>query len=151
MSGRPAIVLDANILLRSILGRRVRQLLDEYAERVAFFAPDACFTEARRYTKEIVEKRRISVEKAFATLDEIGKIVTSVEAGVYSEFEEASRERVKLRDPDDWPLVALALLLNCPVWTEDQDLFGSGIATWTTSTVEIYLRGTPEQPNGHSP
>ena len=139
MSSRPAIVLDANILLRSILGRHVRRLLDEYAERIAFFAPDLCFAEARRYTKEIAEKRRISVERAFATLDEIGKIVTSVEASVYSHLEEDSRERVRLRDPDDWPVVALALLLDCPIWTEDRDLFGSGIPTWTSSTVEIYL------------
>jgi hypothetical protein len=32
-------------------------------------------------------------------------------------------------------------VLLSPVWTEDQDFFGSGISTWTTSTVELYLRG----------
>ncbi|MFO1350464.1 MAG: PIN domain-containing protein [Gammaproteobacteria bacterium] len=36
--------------------------------------------------------------------------------------------------------MALALVLNLPIWTEDQDLFGSGVATWTTDRVELYLR-----------
>ncbi|MFM6076421.1 MAG: PIN domain-containing protein, partial [Dolichospermum sp.] len=34
---------------------------------------------------------------------------------------------------------ALSLSLNCPIWTEDQDFFGIGIATWNTRNVEIYL------------
>lgn len=43
-------------------------------------------------------------------------------------------------DEQDWPLLALALTLDCPVWTEDKDFFGTGVATWHTQTVEIYLR-----------
>ncbi len=39
------------------------------------------------------------------------------------------------------PAVAAALQFDCPVWTEDQDVFGSGVATWTTATVEIVLCG----------
>jgi hypothetical protein len=30
---------------------------------------------------------------------------------------------------------------RCPTWTEDQDFFGSGVATWTTDRIELYLRG----------
>ena len=46
----------------------------------------------------------------------------------------------RARDPEDWPTLAAALLLECPIWTEDQDFFGSGVATWTTATVERFLR-----------
>jgi hypothetical protein len=28
------------------------------------------------------------------------------------------------------------------VWTEDQDFFGSGVATWSTNNIELYLRDT---------
>jgi predicted nucleic acid-binding protein len=52
-----------------------------------------------------------------------------------------AKERIGRRDADDWPAVAAALRFACPVWTEDEDFFGSGVATWTTSTVEIFLRG----------
>ena len=34
------------------------------------------------------------------------------------------------RDPRDWPVVAVAPLLRIPVWTEDQDFFGSKIVMW---------------------
>ena len=37
------IVLDANILIRAVLGRRVRELIDTYSARgVRFFAPGRC-------------------------------------------------------------------------------------------------------------
>jgi predicted nucleic acid-binding protein len=39
------------------------------------------------------------------------------------------------RDVEDWPVAAVALMLSVPVWTEDRDFFGSGIATWTTDRV----------------
>jgi predicted nucleic acid-binding protein len=45
----------------------------------------------------------------------------------------------RIRDPADWPALALALQLECAIWTEDQDFFGTGLATWTTATVQRYL------------
>ncbi|HZC23037.1 MAG TPA: PIN domain-containing protein [Candidatus Binatia bacterium] len=27
-----------------------------------------------------------------------------------------------------------------PIWTEDADFFGAGVATWTTDRVELLLR-----------
>lgn len=48
-------------------------------------------------------------------------------------------QRIGLRDPMDWPVVAAALALDCPIWTEDKDFFGTGVATWTTDCIEIYL------------
>jgi hypothetical protein len=51
-----------------------------------------------------------------------------------------SPESVLARDADDWPIVAVALLFDFPTLTEDQDLFGSGVATWTKDRVELYLR-----------
>lgn len=46
--------------------------------------------------------------------------------------------RVGKRDPADWPALVGALQFDCPVWTEDEDFFGSGVATWTTATVEFF-------------
>jgi predicted nucleic acid-binding protein len=67
-------------------------------------------------------------------------LVESVDQSLYGEYERLARERIEIRDPDDWPVVALALLLDLPIWTEDQDLFGSGVVTWTTDRVELYLK-----------
>jgi len=44
------IVLDANILIRAVLGRRVRQIIEAYAAQgVHFYTPDVAFDDARKY------------------------------------------------------------------------------------------------------
>jgi len=48
------------------------------------------------------------------------------------------RSRIESRDPDDRPILATALALECPIWMEDQDFFGAGVPTWTTD--RVYLR-----------
>ena len=67
-------------------------------------------------------------------------MVEPVDRSLYEDYEKLARERVLTRDADDWPIVAVALLLDFPISTEDQDFFGSGVATWTTDKVELYLR-----------
>jgi predicted nucleic acid-binding protein len=95
MSDR-AIVLDANILIRAVLGKRVRELIS---------------------------------------------IVLPLELVVYAGFKTQALERIALRDADDWPVLACAMAIGCPVWTEDADFFGSGVATWTSDRVALYLAG----------
>ncbi len=56
-----------------------------------------------------------------------------------TDHEQEARRRIAARDVEDWPVVALAIATGAPVWTEDADFFGSGVATWATRTVEIYL------------
>ena len=31
------------------------------------------------------------------------------------------------------------MILGCPVWTEDSDFFGTGVATWTSDRIALYL------------
>ena len=59
---------------------------------------------------------------------------------IYGRFETAARQRLQKRDEDDWPVLATALALECPIWTEDADFFGAGVATWTTNRVELLLQ-----------
>jgi predicted nucleic acid-binding protein len=41
------IVLDANILIRAVMGHRVRQILDTYENYgIRFYAPDVAFADA---------------------------------------------------------------------------------------------------------
>jgi hypothetical protein len=43
------LVLDANILIRAVLGSRVLFLIRKYGEQVQFLAPDTAFEEAREW------------------------------------------------------------------------------------------------------
>jgi predicted nucleic acid-binding protein len=134
------LVLDANILLRAVFGVRVRILLEAYEDLAAFYSPDVCFEDARKYIPEIANRRRFDPAIGLALLDQIGGIVEVVDRSLYEEFEEAAQERISSRDSEDWPVVATALMLDAPIWTEDRDFFGTGIATWTSNRIELYLR-----------
>jgi len=56
---KKAIVLDANILIRAVLGKRVRELIDFNPGTVQFFAPDVADAEARKYLLALLEKRGV--------------------------------------------------------------------------------------------
>lgn len=138
-----AIVLDANILIRAVLVRRVSFLLFKYFPAINFCAPNAAFLEARDRLPDILKRRGMSVDPGMTNLSLVGTYVQAVDREFYKPFEASARTRLKLRDPNDWPILACALALDCPIWTEDRDFFGCGVATWTTDRVELYLRDPP--------
>ena len=77
-----------------------------------------------------------------ASLDKLKALQTAVQVvdqAEYKAMQPAALARIGPRDPDDGPVLACARLLNCPVWTEDKDFFGTGVATWTTALVELYF------------
>src|SRR6516164_7952692 len=121
MTARKGLVLDANILLRAVFGQRVRQILEAYEDQANFYAPDICFQDARKYIPDLSTRRRIDVDLALSVLDQISLIVEPVDRSLYEDYQEIARARVLPRDPDDWPVAAVALLLGLPIWTEDQD------------------------------
>jgi len=136
------IVLDANILIRAILGRRVRQLIETYsAKGVRFLAPDVAFDDAAKYLPALLRKRGKSYADLPASLEYLRTIIEPVTRQFYAAFEGAARKRLRGRDESDWPVLAIALALACEIWTEDADFFGTGVAVWTTSRIDIFLEG----------
>jgi len=135
-----ALVVDANILVRAVLGRRVRQVIETHCEEVWFFVPETAYAEAEEHLRKLAIKRGGDPEKAIALLRAIRQLVELIGSDVYGEIESQARERLGERDPDDWPILASALALRCPIWTEDTDFFGCGVATWTSSRVNVFLR-----------
>ncbi len=134
------LVIDANILIRAVLGNRVRNLLETYCENVAFYVAEANADEAKFYLFNVLAtKHNLSSGLCGSIFDSVLNIVQVIPDHMLSEMEIKAKARIKARDINDWPVVATALLLECPIWTEDQDFFGSGVATWTTTTVELYL------------
>jgi hypothetical protein len=49
MSSSNILVLDANILIRAILGKKVREILFKHCDEVEFFTPDTCMSDAKKY------------------------------------------------------------------------------------------------------
>jgi predicted nucleic acid-binding protein len=98
------IVLDANVLIRAVLGRRVRHLLDTYtAHGVRFYAPDVAFVDAQKYLPSLLVKRGKPVADVFSAIEYLQHIVEPVDQEFYVLFEAEARQRLRGRDEDDWP------------------------------------------------
>jgi len=116
------IVVDANILIRAVLGRRVRQLVDTYEVKgVRFLAPDVAFDDAQKYLPPLLKKRRKPDADVSASLEYLRLVVETVDSELYAVFEKEARQRLRGRDDDDWPVLATALALSCAIWTENAD------------------------------
>jgi predicted nucleic acid-binding protein len=141
VSTRKRVVLDANILIRAFFGEQVISLLNSYEDSVEFYTPDFCLVEAKKHVPRIAARGKVDPFLAELFLDRLFPgLIQLVDRSLYEQFEERAQARISTRDPDDWPIVATALLLDAPIWTEDQDFFGCGIPTWTTNKIELYLR-----------
>ena len=64
-----ALVLDANILIRAVLGARVRRILEDNADNVSFFVPEFALSEAQEHLATLVTKRGGDPAKALRLLD----------------------------------------------------------------------------------
>ena len=133
------LVIDANILIRAVLGIRVREIIERYCESTAFYVAEANFEEAVQYLAELAPRRGIRDDVWRESLNRVMAAVQIIRQEELTSAESEARARIGARDADDWPAVAGAIQFDCPVWTEDEDFFGSGVATWTTATVEIFL------------
>ncbi len=136
------IVLDANILIRAVLGIRTFSLLAEQRNKVVFYSPETCYGEIAFHLPKIAKKRNFTLaqeQEILETLNSLKQMVIAIEEDVYSTFKQDALNRIYERDEKDWPIVALALAFNCSIWTEDQDFFGIGIATWRTKNIPIFF------------
>ena len=121
-------------------GRRVREIIETSAGQVSFFVPEVAYTEAEEHVPTLVVRRGGDPEKAVRFLRSLRALVELIGREVYGDYERTARERLGDRDLEDWPILASALAIGCPIWTEDTDFFGRGVPTWTTSRVAVFLR-----------
>ena len=78
------------------------------------------------------EKRNLPADEALKVLQGLTSLIAAVDADLYEIYEVEAKQRIAVRDMDDWPIVAVSRMLECAVWTEDTDFFGAGVATWTS-------------------
>jgi predicted nucleic acid-binding protein len=137
MAERKRLVIDANILIRACLGVRARALIADFASEVDFYVAEANAAEASGYIGELASHRGLDPQICQEALLSLMEVVQMVDTPLIEAAKDEALKRI--RDPADWPALALAMQLECAIWTEDQDFFGTGVATWTTATVQRYL------------
>jgi len=134
------LVIDANVLVSEVLRERGVALLQS-PEIDLLIAPEI-LGEARYEIQRRVGILRtrgvLTPDRASEWLDHALTVVETevipVDSNRYAGFLTEARKRIP-RDPSDAPTVAVALALDCGIWTNDYDFFGCGVATWTTETI----------------
>ena len=97
------------------------------------------YADARKYLPALLKKRGVDADAASLVLDRLEAILLSIDVELYDGMQRHALQRIAVRDADDWPVLECAMMLGCPVWTEDTDFFGTGVATWTTDRIELYF------------
>ena len=136
------IVIDANILIRAILGIKVASRIAQHAATVQFLTTEIAFLEAQKHLPNVLSRRGAEIERIRLSLEDLERLKQSViviPTEIIAPFETQARLRLLKRDQDDWHLLALCLGLQTPLWTEDNDFFGVGITTWKSALIDLFL------------
>ena len=123
------IAADANVLLAAVLGGRSRLILASPRMSQAFTA-EPPIAEVREYAPVLARKRRIPADLLLLAIASLPVIV--VPPADYAASMAEARRRIGRRDPDDVPILALAIEFGIPVWSNDKDFAESGVPWFTT-------------------
>jgi predicted nucleic acid-binding protein len=108
------LVIDANILF-SIL------IKEGYASELFFrhelYAPDYLLSEFSKYEGYLLQKTHRPIDEFGELLDVLSRNITFVGSAEYSSFLDAASGFSP--DPFDVKYLALAIMLDCPIWSND--------------------------------
>ncbi len=79
MSDKNCLVLDANIIIRAILGKKVRSLIEQYVADVNFYTPEVCYEDALKYIPPLMSQKDLSVKNALEALKSLLDFITIVD------------------------------------------------------------------------
>jgi predicted nucleic acid-binding protein len=124
------LVADANVLLSALIGGRAALALrHDKVEQV--FTPAHAYDEVFEYLPSLAKKKRLELDTLLLACAALP--VTVVERSEYEGKLSTARRRIGKRDPDDVDLLALALTLNLPLWSNDNDFEDAGVEWYTTA------------------
>jgi len=108
------------------------------AEKLDFVTVEPVLADVEKYLPVLADKKGLDLPAMRAVLALLP--ITVVSPGGYASHTAEARELVGGRDPDDVPLLALALALRCPIWSNDHDLRGiPGVTVYTTAELLAML------------
>lgn len=130
-SRRPSrLVVDANPILGALLGGQSRRVFFEAAVE-EFAVPESVLDEVRKHLPRLARKLGMAPALLDYTLDLLP--LRSYPARAYRSLVAEARRRIEARDPDDVDVLALALRLDVPIWSNDRDFEDTGVTQMTTA------------------
>ena len=113
------LVIDANVLFSALIK-------DSFAYNLLFsgsfhlFTPEYIFTELEKHKEELLKKTERTDEDFFRLLETLKRRIVIVPLEELASYVEEAEKLTP--DPDDMAYFALALKLNCAIWSNDKKL-----------------------------
>lgn len=114
------LVIDANILMSALINTEGKTYHLIFNDKIKLFSIDKLLNELEKHKQEILVKSKLSEDdfNLFLSL-----ISSRIEFIPYSELKKFALEAEKISpDINDMEYFALALKLNCAIWTNDKKL-----------------------------
>lgn len=131
------MIVDANPIVTACLGRSKSLVQALLAGGADLFMPAPQMRETRLVTTSQAIRRSLDPPSVLAWIQDA---IIVVPPQVYGGHEAEARGRLQPGDQKDWPLIALALASGEEVWSNDVDLFGTGITVWNTHNIIRMVR-----------
>ncbi len=126
------LAADANVLLAAVLGGRARLIL-ESPQVEEILTVQQAVAEVEEYAVHLAKKKGLSEDLVLLAVGALP--VTIPEQTTYKAAIPEASKRIGKRDPDDIELLALAIALKLPVWSNDRDFKGTGVEWLTTEAL----------------
>ena len=125
-----SVAADSNVLLSAIAGRAARRIFEK-APQLIVLTTEANIAEVEEYLPEFAKRYGIELE---ILLDVLALLpIQRYSESAYISHLRHARKLLETRDPDDVHLAALALKLEIPIWSNDNDLTVLPVPVYTTA------------------
>lgn len=123
------VAADSNVLLSAVAGKAALKVLTKTS--VTVVTTSANLAEVREYLPVMASLYDLLPEVLEAQLRLLN--LEPLDQDQYQRTVPDARRRIGQRDPDDVDLLALALFLEIPVWSNDNDFEEAGVEWYTTA------------------
>ena len=114
------IVVDANVLFAALIKEDSFAYSLLFSDKFHLFTPEYIFTELGNHKEEIIEKTDRTAEEFFRLLEILKRRIVIIPLEELIPYIEEAEKLTP--DPDDMAYFALALKLNCAIWSNDKKL-----------------------------
>ena len=129
------LVTDTNIIVAAILRKGdTRKII--FSKNFELYSPDRVHTEIIKHKEEFMKKAKMTNEEFLAAIELTFENISTVPVEEYIQFKAQAQKLAPKGHEDDWPFLALALKLDCTLWTNDKALHEQKEVK-TTTTKEL--------------
>lgn len=114
------LVVDANVIISSLISSSGKTAEMLFSDKLKLYAPEYLLEEIVKYRKYILEKSGLSLEEMNMLLSLISSNIEFISFSDFGKFIKQASEICP--DENDTEYFALALKLNCSIWSNDGKL-----------------------------